>query len=627
MKTINERLSQCIWLCSLMLALTLVFSCSPEPELEADNLAAANAKSKNKNELKSGNSILKTLVKGAAINAANGIDVGPDGNLYVASVSGQDISVINKNNGKIIHKITNGVVSPDDVVFNPDGSAMYWTDLIIGEVGRLDLETNTVIKKFIAPGVNPVRVSQDGRLFVALDFLGDGLYELDPVTLDVVRHIISCPNEFGLGFFNSFDTRIEIDPITGEDKLMLYGPLFALNVVIAIDVDSFVGTTEFDPTLGAFFGALGSGQIRIVAGSFPPPSDLFNPAAAKFGPDGMLYVLDQAGKLFKVNPDGADDKTLISTLDPGLDNMAFARDGSLYMTSNDEGWVAEILLPSGQPRFLSPGGIIRPQGLVAMEGPNNQEVLYEADLFNMRKFNATSGQQMEQFKGFLIPEFDETGNQISLILPMNLSPDDDGKIVVSSWFSAAVQVWNPADGSVENIPYGPIVPQPVPIDAVRVNGEIYISDFFAGGSGGIVKQGESSPVVSLGASGLASDGSTLYAADYSTGNIHEVDLSTGTLVMPPIASGLADPEGLALDNEGRLLVVETGTARLLRIDLANGNAITTLAEGLSISQGGIPFAAPDSWFFDAVAVGPSGDIYITGGGSNVIHKIKANKVR
>ncbi len=605
-----------------MLAMLLfAYSCSPEPDLEADNLEAVQGKS-NK-------SIVKTLVKGANINAANGIDVGPDGNLYVASVSGQNITVINKTSGKIIERITgnpgNGVESPDDVVWNPDGTAIYWTDLIIGEVGRMDMTTRAVTKKFIAPGVNPIRFSEDGsRLFVALDFLGDGLYELDPVTLDIKRHIISCPFGFGLGFFNSFDTRME------DGKLMLYGPLFALNAVIAIDVDSFEQTGDpmtpeavFFPNLDEFFEALGTGQIRIVAGSLQPPSDLFNPAATKFGPDGMLYVLDQAGQFFKVNPDGTN-RTPISTLDPGLDNMSFADDGRLYMTNNDEGWVAEILLPSGQPRYLSPGGIIRPQGLVAMEGSNNQEVLYEADLFNLRKFNGTNGKQIEQFKGFLIPEGPE-----SLILPQNLSPDGDN-LVVSSWFSGAVQVWSTLDQSVENISYGFPDVQKIPIDAVRVAGDIYISDLTVGG---VVKEGTSTPVVGLVASGLASDGDILYAADWGSGNgstdgsIYAVDISAGT---PPekIVDGLSNPEGLALDREGRLLVVETGTSSLLRIDdLGNGNNVTTLAEGLEFDQGSLGAAGPPSFFFDAVAVGPSGDIYVTGGGSNVIYKISQNKVR
>ncbi|MGB5317285.1 MAG: hypothetical protein WBN56_14900, partial [Robiginitalea sp.] len=352
------------------------------------------------------------------------------------------------------------------------------------------------------------------------------------------------------------------------------------------------------------------------------PSDLFNPAATKFGPDGMLYVLDQAGQFFKVNPDGSN-RTPISTLDPGLDNMSFADDGRLYMTNNDEGWVAEILLPSGQPRYLSTGGIIRPQGLVAMEGSNNQDILFEADLFNLRTFNGTNGRQLEQFKGFLIPEGPE-----SLILPQNLSPDGEN-LVVSSWFSGAVQVWSTVDQSVETISYGFPDVQKIPIDAVRVAGDIYISDLTVGG---VVREGTSTPVVALVSSGLASDGDILYAADWGSGNgstdgiIYAIDISAGT---PPekIAEGLSNPEGLALDQEGRLLVVETGTSSLLRIDLMNGNARTTLAEGLDFDKGSLGAAGPPSFFFDAVAVGPSGDIYVTGGGSNVIYKISQNKVR
>ncbi len=609
MKPINSSLKKLFFGANLLILLLLVFSCSPELDLEAENLEATNAKS-NK-------STVRTLVKGANLNGANGIDVGPDGNLYVASVSGQNITVMNKNSGKIIERITgepgNRVESPDDVVWNPEGTAIYWTDLIIGEVGRMDMATRAVTKKFIAPGVNPIRFSADGRLFVALDFLGDGLYELDPVTLDVKRHIISCPFlGFGLGFFNSFDTRME------DGKLILYGPLFALNAVIAIDVDSFVGTTVFPPDLSGLFAAVLSGQIRLVAGSLPwiGPSDLSNPAAAKFGPDGMLYVLDQSGQFFKVNPDGTN-RTSISTLDPGLDNMSFANDGRLYMTNNDEGWVAEILMPSGQPRYLSPGGIIRPQGLVAMEGPNNQEVLYEADLFNLRKFNGTNGRQLEQFKGFLIPEGDE-----SLILPQNLSRDGDN-LVISSWFSGGVQVWSTLDQSVENISYGFDGVQKIPIDAVRVGDDIFISDLTVNG---VVREGTSDPIIELVASGLASDGENLFAADWGSGNIYKEDFSGDPA---KVIAKVSFPEGLALDKEGRLLVVETGTSSLLRFDFSDPENIvkTTLAEGLEFDTGSLGDAGPPTFFFDAVTVGPSGDIYVTGGGSNVIYKITQNKVR
>ena len=219
MKTINQPFFKTTIKLALVAVVFLAFSCSQD-SLSGENLEAANAKSKSKNDKKSTNAVLKTLVKGAALAGANGIDVGPDGNLYVASVNDQQIVVMNKNNGKIIKRFgpESGVLGPDDLIFGPDGS-LYWTNILVGTIGRLDPDGNPSLPQMVAPGVNPIRFSADGRLFTALDFLGDGLYELDPKLVEPPRQIISCPDGFGLGFFNSFDTRME------GDKLMLYGPL------------------------------------------------------------------------------------------------------------------------------------------------------------------------------------------------------------------------------------------------------------------------------------------------------------------------------------------------------------------------------------------------------------------
>jgi len=600
MKTQLKSSLKSLFKMTFLAIIFLAFSCSQEniTDLSQENLKSEQAKGKKANN----KSVLKTLVKGAALNAANGLDIGPDGHLYVGSVNGQEIAVINKNNGKIINRITDGVQSPDDVVFSPDGKALYWTDILTGEVGRL--KDGIVKKQFVAPGVNPIRFSDGGRLFVALDFLGDGLYELDP-DLDLPpRHIISCPDGFGLGFFNSFDTRME------DGRLILYGPLFALNLVIAIDVDAIADGTVFPEDLSGLFTA----PIRIVAGTLGD-SDLFNPAAAKFSPDGMLYVLDQAGKLWGVNPDGSDDKTLLTSLQPGLDNMTFDEDGSLYMTNNDEGWVAEIL-KSGQARILSPGGIIVPQGLAVMAGPNNQDMLFEADLFQLRQFNGTSGQQENNYKGYLIPVAPEEG-LASLILPMNVTADGDN-LIICSFFSPGLQVWNPNDGVIENYTAPQIA---APIDAARVQGEIYVNDL---GLGGIIRLSDNELILPGLYSGVATDGETLWVADYFNGDIVQIDIDGGVPAITFFDFDLQGPEGLAIDQDGNLLVVEEWASRLSRIDdLSSGEAIT-IAEGLELFKGGLP-TFPPYWFFDAVAVGPSGDIYVTGGGENVIYKVKNKK--
>ena len=88
--------------------------------------------------------------------------------------------MINPETGKILKRLGPevGVDGPDDLAFGPDGS-IYWTDFFRGSVGRLAPDGKTS-SQMVAPGVNPIILSKEGRLFVALAFLGDAFYELDP---------------------------------------------------------------------------------------------------------------------------------------------------------------------------------------------------------------------------------------------------------------------------------------------------------------------------------------------------------------------------------------------------------------------------------------------------------------
>ena len=87
----------------------------------------------------------------------------------------------------------------------------------------------------------------------------------------------------------------------------------------------------------------------------------------------------------------------------------------------------------------------------------------------------------------------------------------------------------------------------------------------------------------------------------------------------PVAFDLKLPEGMALDLDGSLLVVETGAKQLSRVDLATG-AVSAVAAGLDV---GIPAieGMPPTWLFDGVAVGPSGAIYVSENGRNVLTRI------
>jgi thiosulfate/3-mercaptopyruvate sulfurtransferase len=86
------------------------------------------------------------------------------------------------------------------------------------------------------------------------------------------------------------------------------------------------------------------------------------------------------------------------------------------------------------------------------------------------------------------------------------------------------------------------------------------------------------------------------------------------------ASGLDWPEGMALAPDGRLLVTETGTGRLVAIDPATG-ALNTIAEGLGFNPQG-PEGAPPTMLMSSVAVSPSGVLYVTGDLANVVYRIE-----
>jgi sugar lactone lactonase YvrE len=547
------------------------------------------------NNRKNSKVLVREIYTGSPIKSANGVNFGPDGNLYIASFGGQEIVVMNKQNGKIIKKIgtDKGVISPDDLAFGPDGS-LYWTDINIGEVGRMTPQ-GVVTKQFVAFGVNPIAFSEDGRLFVGLCFLGDGLYELDPELKAPPRPIIVASPpliSFPLGFLNGFDF--------GPDG-KLYGPLFAGGAVIRVNV----GGPGTPPSTNPF----ADGTAEFVAGGFTVP------AAAKFDSKGVLHVLDQTGEVFKVNP-LTGEKTLFIKIQEGLDNLAFDSNGSLFISNADFGSVVQIL-PSGQPRTISRGGMIAPMGMAVMLGANKKDALYVANLFRLHQINGLTGREENVYKGDLL------GGEGNLTTPFTLSADGNN-LIVSSYFGAVVQVWDPqANQVLQSYPMG------IPIDAIRFKNDIAVSDL---GLGGVVRASDKSIIFPIDGvnvfapSGLATDGETLWVADWGTGIVWQVGFNGNTPNTPfPLATGLMSPEGLALDKEGGLLVVETGASQLSRIDLATG-AVSKIADGLSLSKPafGQDLALPPTNFFDGVAVGQSGDIYVSGGGRNVIYRISKN---
>ncbi|XXX80722.1 hypothetical protein WMF30_18355 [Sorangium sp. So ce134] len=517
------------------------------------------------------------LVEGARLHGSNGMNVGPDGRLYVASLLGDEIAVVNRKSGGVVDRLdgSDGVDGPDDLAFGPDGS-LYWTSLLTGNVVRRS-PSGEITEQFVAVGVNPITFSDTGRLFVALDFLGDGLYELDPD--------LSAPPRFiagNLGFLNGMDW--------GPDG-RLYGPIWTQGRVVSIDVDSCTGAV--DPEAEC--------DIRTVADGF------FIPAAVKFDGLGRLHAVDQNGEVVRIDV-ATGDTEVLAVLTPGLDNLAIDAQNKIHVSSASDGFVVR-LEPDGQARGLLPGGLILPGGVAVMSEGGGESV-FVGDMASLRKFDGDTGAELDVERPFL--------GVSELHGPVSVSADGP-ELILSSWFSSVVQIYDTATASVVAT-YSDFA---TPVNAVRFQGDLVVAELGAGpGAGRVVREtgGGRVTLASLAVpSGLAVAGGDLWAADWATGEVLQL-VSGGVTLSPPleVAAGLWQPEGMAVDLDGTLLLVESGRRRLLRIDPSTGET-SILAKHLDVGLPAITGTAP-TYALSSVAVGASGAIYVSGDKANVLYR-------
>ncbi len=514
-------------------------------------------------------------IRGATINGSNGVAIDNDGRLLVGSVGGREIVALDRQSGAVLERITDGVDGADDVAIGPDGS-IYWTDIFIGEVGRLAPD-GTVTKPFVAPGMNPIAFSADGRLFVGQAFFGDGLYEVDPDLEDPPRVVIA---DSGIPPFlsqlNGFDF--------GPDG-MLYAPQLFMGTILKINPDS--GATE------------------VIASGLP------GPGSVEFDSNWNLYTnTNTAGTVLLVDTATGDTEVVANIPGVSIDNMVFDDRDRLFVSDWQTGGIYSIS-PSGLVRTLLPGGMMLPGGVAVMNGAPGGASLFVADVWSLREFAARTGK-------FRSVERQSFFNPDGIVAPQTVSADGDA-LLISSWFGNAVQVWDPVAGvALER--YDDFA---IPLNAIRFQGDLIVAEL---GTSSIVRQDAAgarttmvtAPDVFVPA-GLAATDDDLWVADWATGLVWQLVADGVTLAAPQLtAAGLANPEGMAVD-DGTLLVVETGTGTLTRIDPSTG-ATSMVADGLAVGASASA-GAPPTWMFSGVAVGVRGEYYVSGDVDNVIYRI------
>ena len=259
---------------------------------------------------------LKRMTPPSRLFGANGLRTGPDGRIYVAQVSGSQISAINVANGQVetISAKGSDIIAPDDIAFDANGN-LFATEVMDARVSMRGKDGQTRILRDDLPSANGITVHQ-GRLFVGECRIGGRIMELDlnGGAPRVLASDVPMPNAMEVG----------------PDGLLYY-PVMGTNEIWRIN-----------PAGGA---------PEKVAG------DLGVPDSVKFDGDGFIVSTQVAsGQVLRINPRNGE-RTVLAQLEPGLDNLTFV--GERLFVSNFNGQISEVA-SDGATRTLLPHGFNGP---------------------------------------------------------------------------------------------------------------------------------------------------------------------------------------------------------------------------------------------------------------------------
>ena len=266
---------------------------------------------------------LQRVTPASRLYGANGLRTAADGRLYVAQVSGSQISAIDVDSGMIstVSPMGGAIVAPDDLAFDDHGN-LFATEISEGRVSMLTPSGATRVVYGDLPCANPITIHQ-GRLFAGECRHEGRIVELDldggaPRTL---IENVPMPNA------------MEVGP---DGKL--YFPVMEANEIWRLD--------------------LKGGKPEVVA------RNLGVPDSVKFDAEGFIVSTQAAtGQVLRISP-ATGEKTQLAQLAPGLDNLSFV--GGRLFVSSFSGEITEILA-GGQTRSLLPSGFNGPMGLTCDE--------------------------------------------------------------------------------------------------------------------------------------------------------------------------------------------------------------------------------------------------------------------
>jgi sugar lactone lactonase YvrE len=494
------------------------------------------------------------LLPASQLIGANGICLGPDGELYIAENWGSEISKVNIDTGVVtlICRADGPVTAPDDLAFD-DSGRLFITELQAARVGVLEPDGRHSVVAEGLPCVNGI-ATLGNRLF-ANEFRAEGrIVEINPETGEL-RDIVT-----GVDWPNGMS-------VTPDERI--YYPNVMAGEVWRLSLD-------------------GTENVCIAR-------DLKIPTAVKHSSAGYVCTTEHGGRVVRIDPQSGRKDTVVE-LNPGLDNLTFGTAHQLFVSNSCYGTITEIDVAAGSvTREIVPPGLMGPLGLTL--GPRGSIVV--VDPFAVFELDRDGGMariatdSSVGYPGVLRDVCRGSGDTYVFSTTGGVVAQWDGEhdsTVVCDGLDTVIGLASDSQGNI----------------AVAESGAGRVSCIDPRGGAKTLAADLDQPFgVAAGREGA------WYVSDVGAGCVWEVEKGKKRV----IAEDLREPQGVAYREDG-VFVVERGAARLVRISPTTGGT-SVVASGLPVGLPGakvLPGVAsmvPGPWLpFADLVVGSDGSLLV-----------------
>ena len=350
----------------------------------------------------------------------------------------------------------------------------------------------------------------------------------------------------------------EVDISAGTAKVAIPSPV-GMADDIAFAPDGTMAWTGF--LTGDLYSRKGDGPIKKLASGLPGVNSL------AFRKDGRLYATTVflGDTLYEIDVEGVKPPRQIMEKMGGLNGFEFGPDDKLYGPLWFKGQVAKVDVDKAELTVVAEGFKI--PAAVNFDSKGNLFVIDTA-LGQLVRVDPKSGAKTTVAQ--LKPSLD------------NLAIDDKDRIYVSNMADNGIQEVDPATGQARQIIIGKLA-LPGGIGVTSENGKdtIHVADVFAyrtvnGATGEVTEKARmhaAGTTLEYPMSATA-NGSDVVLSSWFTGTVQVIDAKTGTT--RDMLHGFKAPHDAIVLADGSILVAELGTKSLVRVSGEHGKDRATL---------------------------------------------------